>query len=309
MRNNRVINSFGEYLRRIRKDRGLTLVQLQNESGVSNSYLSQIENNQFKPSNDVLEKISKPLNISVLDLMVAAGDIPESAYKEYWDAELKKFEYEMNLKQTLQKSFKSMTDMAYFNSGYYVENNNDSNDKIETELKKIDSQLNLVIGIVKKQIVIENLEDNNFKSILLFIDSYLDIENINDKRQTVYYFLKERDNIVKSFDKFLDYLTPFNFMNNDEFEEYAYEQVRALTIQDHKHLEYPDIGESLKSDPVYFKGKLLDKKIRSLSIKILDILTEDLEVNYPSDEEIQEEVDKVLQDEKIMLNKKTNNNL
>src|SRR5699024_12381558 len=99
----------------IRKDRGLTLVQLQNESGVSNSYLSQIENNQFKPSNDVLEKISKPLNISVLDLMVAAGDIPESAYKEYWDAESKKFEYEMNLKQTLQKSFKSMTDMAYFN--------------------------------------------------------------------------------------------------------------------------------------------------------------------------------------------------
>lgn len=65
--------SFGSYLRELRKEKKLTLVQLSELSGVSNPYLSQIENDKFVPSIDILNKISKPLEVSSLTLMFHAG--------------------------------------------------------------------------------------------------------------------------------------------------------------------------------------------------------------------------------------------
>lgn len=77
-----VTKNIGEFLKSLRKSKGMTLIQLQEESGVSNSYLSQIENGKFKPSSDVLKKLSKPLNVPYFELMYRAGYIPEELYKE-----------------------------------------------------------------------------------------------------------------------------------------------------------------------------------------------------------------------------------
>lgn len=63
----------GKHLRSSRKNKGLTLVELSNKSGVSNPYISQIENGKFKPSPDVLKKLSAVLDESYLDLLRAAG--------------------------------------------------------------------------------------------------------------------------------------------------------------------------------------------------------------------------------------------
>lgn len=90
-------NTFGKYIRTLRKKEGLTLVELSKLSGVSNPYLSQIENDQFKPSPDIIRKLSNGLKVDYNDLMVLAGYIEEMENVEEQTKELQK-ELEMLLK-------------------------------------------------------------------------------------------------------------------------------------------------------------------------------------------------------------------
>lgn len=57
-------------LRRLRKEKGLTLDQLSENSGVSKPYLWQLENeDDKKPSADILFKIAGALETTIADLM------------------------------------------------------------------------------------------------------------------------------------------------------------------------------------------------------------------------------------------------
>lgn len=72
---------FGSYLRSLRKNKGLTIRQLELYSGVSNAYLSQIENGKRDiPSPEILQKISKPLGVEYEELMQRAGYIKGSIW-------------------------------------------------------------------------------------------------------------------------------------------------------------------------------------------------------------------------------------
>lgn len=65
---------FGQYVKKLRKNKGMTIRQLELYSGVSNSYLSLLENGKRGiPSPEVLKKISVPLDHSYHDLMAKAG--------------------------------------------------------------------------------------------------------------------------------------------------------------------------------------------------------------------------------------------
>lgn len=67
---------FGFYIRELRTHRNLSIRQLEMYSGVSNSYLSQLENGKKNiPSPDILKKLSGPLKTPYSDLMIAAGHI------------------------------------------------------------------------------------------------------------------------------------------------------------------------------------------------------------------------------------------
>ncbi|WP_185973860.1 helix-turn-helix domain-containing protein [Brevibacillus sp. LEMMJ03] len=66
---------FGQYLRSLRKKRGLTIRQLEDVSGVSNSYISQIEKGEKLPSPDILRKLHEHLGVSHGELMIKAGHI------------------------------------------------------------------------------------------------------------------------------------------------------------------------------------------------------------------------------------------
>lgn len=67
-------NEFGQYLKEIRKKRKLTIRQLDTYSGVSHSYISQMERGERGvPSPDILLKLSKPLGVKYEDLMEKAG--------------------------------------------------------------------------------------------------------------------------------------------------------------------------------------------------------------------------------------------
>ena len=67
---------FGYYLRELRERRGLTIRQLEMLSGVSNSYISQIENGKKEiPSAKILKKLADPLRVSIEDLVRTAGHL------------------------------------------------------------------------------------------------------------------------------------------------------------------------------------------------------------------------------------------
>lgn len=72
------MKSFGETLQDARKAIPLTLRQVEEAAGVSNSYLSQLENDKIKkPSANVLYKLASLYNISLDTLLIASGIIKE----------------------------------------------------------------------------------------------------------------------------------------------------------------------------------------------------------------------------------------
>jgi transcriptional regulator with XRE-family HTH domain len=99
---------FGKYLRKLRKEKKLTVRQLDLYSGVSHSYISQIERGaRGIPSPEILLKLSKALNVEYEELMKAAGYIrdnkKESDYplsEQQFDFVIKEMErrYNVNLR-------------------------------------------------------------------------------------------------------------------------------------------------------------------------------------------------------------------
>ena len=67
---------FGEYLRCLRKNKKMTIRQLELYSGVSNAYLSQLETGKRGiPSPEILKKLFNPLGVEYKELMIKAGYI------------------------------------------------------------------------------------------------------------------------------------------------------------------------------------------------------------------------------------------
>lgn len=67
-------NNFGIYLRYLRKDKDLTVRKLGKLSGISPSYITNVENGKRgTPSPAILKKIAEPLGISYDKLLECAG--------------------------------------------------------------------------------------------------------------------------------------------------------------------------------------------------------------------------------------------
>ncbi|MEN6462217.1 MAG: S24 family peptidase [Syntrophomonas sp.] len=66
--------NFGKYLKGLRDERGLTLRQVQIQSGVSDSYLSQLETGQRGiPSPEFIKKLAPVYDVTYKEMLVAAG--------------------------------------------------------------------------------------------------------------------------------------------------------------------------------------------------------------------------------------------
>ena len=82
--------TLGEKIRLIREERRLTISELANRSGISVSYLSEIERDTVNPSIATLRRIAEELEVSIADLM---GKEHSLGYK------LKKLREDMGLTQ------------------------------------------------------------------------------------------------------------------------------------------------------------------------------------------------------------------
>ncbi len=67
----------GSYLRELRRQKGLSLRQVQKETEASTSYLSQVEQGKRHPSGRLLRKIAPTYGASVMDLLTMAGYLNE----------------------------------------------------------------------------------------------------------------------------------------------------------------------------------------------------------------------------------------
>lgn len=75
--------TLGEELRSIRGMRGMTLREVEQRSGISNGYLTQLENNRIKePSPNILYKLSQTYDVPYRQLMEAAGYIVPAPEKQ-----------------------------------------------------------------------------------------------------------------------------------------------------------------------------------------------------------------------------------
>ncbi|SMG56512.1 helix-turn-helix domain-containing protein [Paenibacillus aquistagni] len=86
-------NEFGEYLKLIRKQEKLTLTELAKKTGLSHSYLSQLENGKRKvPPINTLLKISRALDVSIAEMPFTS---------ELSNAELETFYNELQIETLL----------------------------------------------------------------------------------------------------------------------------------------------------------------------------------------------------------------
>jgi transcriptional regulator with XRE-family HTH domain len=69
-----VLNVLGQFLRSAREQRGLSLRSVEEETGVSNAYLSQLEHGRIRqPSPVILHKLAELYGVSYTDAMRLAG--------------------------------------------------------------------------------------------------------------------------------------------------------------------------------------------------------------------------------------------
>jgi transcriptional regulator with XRE-family HTH domain len=76
----------GETIKKIRKEKGITQINFSKKCGISQTYLSQIENNERNPTVDILERISNALEIPypVLSFLSITEDIVPREKKDIY---------------------------------------------------------------------------------------------------------------------------------------------------------------------------------------------------------------------------------
>jgi transcriptional regulator with XRE-family HTH domain len=73
------METFGPYLKRLRRTKGLSLKQVEGAAGVSNAYLSQIERGIRKPPHpDILKRLAKTYDVPIEELLEAAGYLKDA---------------------------------------------------------------------------------------------------------------------------------------------------------------------------------------------------------------------------------------
>lgn len=99
--------TIGEWLREERENAGLSIRQLAEKSGISLSYLSQIERDLKNPSVDILMQIGKTLNIPMVGKYLAMWKNEESnLIDQLIDLQLKRYNLESNKDDDIVKEYK-----------------------------------------------------------------------------------------------------------------------------------------------------------------------------------------------------------
>lgn len=138
-----IILKFGEGIKKLRSEKGLTSSELAKRSGISQAYLSQLESGKNKnPTPDILNKLSKGLGLSYAYFLIRVG---------YIDFE------------QLKKEAKEETDLSFtLNKTLSSDDSFDLNEviKIEYNLKYKDYILTTEDKVFLKELLERTFKDN-----------------------------------------------------------------------------------------------------------------------------------------------------
>ena len=115
--------NIGEYIKKIREEKGLSINQLALYSDVSAAHISRIERGLREPSPEILKKLSQALKVPYEELMAAAGYLDEIEQNNIVaeqkiaeaiadDPELLEFWEELTKRDDLQLLFKQVRDLS-----------------------------------------------------------------------------------------------------------------------------------------------------------------------------------------------------
>ena len=70
---------FGERLRQMRKEKGLTLREVAEEAGIDFTYLSKIENGRmpYTPAAETIRQLASALKVNAIELLTLADKLPK----------------------------------------------------------------------------------------------------------------------------------------------------------------------------------------------------------------------------------------
>lgn len=66
-------NQFGQLLKKLREEKGFSITTLSKRSGVSQPYISQLENGKRNPSPEILKKLAPSFEMNLLAFRIATG--------------------------------------------------------------------------------------------------------------------------------------------------------------------------------------------------------------------------------------------
>lgn len=200
--------NIGEFIKNRRREKNITLRELGDITELSQSYLSQIENGTRNASPDILEKLSKALDLQYLELMMMAGflhteendklkefmEITESTKKMFASIEAvtswkKNFESLQNTIDSIKafnnwsKTVKNLSIDHSFNQNEHMQSNNLMNTRTEIDIA-------YQINAFKEQIVNSNnlyfegqlMTDSAKLSLIEFLElAYKQTQRINNE--------------------------------------------------------------------------------------------------------------------------------
>lgn len=99
---------FGQYLKKIRKDRNMSVNQLATYSGISNAQISRIENGlRNAPKPETIKKLSQALKVDYQEMMQVAGytEETEQHYIPEWATSKDKRDFKKMLEEDEEVMF------------------------------------------------------------------------------------------------------------------------------------------------------------------------------------------------------------
>ena len=73
--------TFGSVLKKLRKNKSLSIKKLSSKLDINYSYISKLENDKTLPSVDFIDRISKVFDYDKEELLIRAGKLPDDIIK------------------------------------------------------------------------------------------------------------------------------------------------------------------------------------------------------------------------------------
>jgi len=193
---------FGNYLKELRARKGVSLKKVEEATGISNAYLSQLETGVRRriPTSKRLNALADYYNVSIQQLLQKAGYYKKNGLMETEEEKIK-------------KGFLKAIGDPVFKYGMRLKNKNDLdymrfiNEMYKELTKKNETLFSILLGIQLYEIVLKSKKKDEYSefesSMIKEIKNFIEDRKAN--KDTVLFPLKMTDEVQKIIDRYWNY--------------------------------------------------------------------------------------------------------